>query len=55
MPRALITGGSAGLGHALAAGLAARDWDVVITGRDRDRLTAAALGLGDHVRRSPAT
>ena len=49
MPRALITGGSAGLGHALAAGLAARDWDVVITGRDRTRLTAAADGLGGRV------
>jgi NAD(P)-dependent dehydrogenase (short-subunit alcohol dehydrogenase family) len=49
MPRALITGGSAGLGHALAAGLAARDWDVVITGRDQERLAAAARGLGDRV------
>lgn len=46
MPRALITGGSAGLGHALAAGLAARDWDVVITGRDQARLEAAARQLG---------
>jgi NAD(P)-dependent dehydrogenase (short-subunit alcohol dehydrogenase family) len=49
MPRALITGGSAGLGHALAAGLATRDWDVVITGRDQERLAAAARGLGDRV------
>jgi NAD(P)-dependent dehydrogenase (short-subunit alcohol dehydrogenase family) len=49
MPRALITGGSAGLGHALAAGLAARDWDVVITGRDEARLRAAAHALGDRV------
>lgn len=49
MPRALITGGSAGLGHALAAGLAARDWDVVITGRDEVRLSAAAQSLGDRV------
>ncbi|MDX6233725.1 MAG: hypothetical protein QOH68_2797, partial [Nocardioidaceae bacterium] len=49
MPRALITGGSAGLGHALAAGLATRDWDVVITGRDQERLTAAARGLGGRV------
>jgi len=49
MPRALITGGSAGLGHALAAGLAARNWDLVITGRDQERLTAAALELGDRV------
>jgi NAD(P)-dependent dehydrogenase (short-subunit alcohol dehydrogenase family) len=49
MPRALITGGSAGLGRALAAGLAARDWDVVITGRDEARLLAAARSLGDRV------
>lgn len=49
MPRALITGGSAGLGRALAAGLAARDWDVVITGRDEARLSAAAHSLGDRV------
>jgi NAD(P)-dependent dehydrogenase (short-subunit alcohol dehydrogenase family) len=49
MPRALITGGSAGLGRALAAGLAARDWDVVITGRDAARLRAAADELGDRV------
>ena len=49
MPRALITGGSAGLGRALAAGLAARDWDVVITGRDQARLRAAADGLGPRV------
>src|SRR5829696_9572703 len=49
MPRALITGGSAGLGRALATGLAARDWDVVITGRDDARLTAAAQELGGRV------
>ncbi len=49
MPRALITGGSAGLGHALAAGLAARDWDVVITGRDQARVAAAAHELGDRI------
>ncbi|MEV7397007.1 SDR family oxidoreductase [Aeromicrobium sp. NPDC092404] len=46
MPRALITGGSAGLGRALAAGLVARDWDVVITGRDEGRVRAAARELG---------
>lgn len=49
MPRALITGGSAGLGHALAAALVARDWDVVITGRNERRLLAAAGHLGPHV------
>ncbi len=59
--RALITGGSAGLGRALAAGLAAHtsrprpgtpagdDWDVVITGRDPARLEAAAAELGPRV------
>ena len=49
MPRAIITGGSAGLGRALAAGLAARDWDVVITGRDQARLDTAAHELGPRV------
>ncbi len=47
--RALITGGSAGLGLALASGLAADDWDVVITGRGRARLRAAAAELGPRV------
>jgi len=49
MPRALITGGSAGLGHALAAGLVVRGWDVVITGRDQARVTTVARQLGPHV------
>ena len=49
MSRALITGGSAGLGRALATGLADDDWDVVITGRDRARLDAAAAELGPRV------
>jgi NAD(P)-dependent dehydrogenase (short-subunit alcohol dehydrogenase family) len=49
MPRALITGGSAGLGHALAAALVAHGWDVVITGRDQTRLTHAAQQLGPRV------
>jgi NAD(P)-dependent dehydrogenase (short-subunit alcohol dehydrogenase family) len=47
--RALITGGSAGLGNALAAGLADHGWEVVITGRDRVRLDAAAAELGPRV------
>jgi len=61
MPRALITGGSAGLGRALAAGLAAHNspprpgtpagdgWEVVITGRGRQRLNDAAAELGPRV------
>jgi NAD(P)-dependent dehydrogenase (short-subunit alcohol dehydrogenase family) len=40
---ALVTGGSRGLGHALASELVARGWHVVIDGRDSERL-AAALG-----------
>ena len=51
--RALITGGSAGLGHALAAGLADDGWEVVITGRDRARLDAAAAELGPRVTAVP--
>jgi NAD(P)-dependent dehydrogenase (short-subunit alcohol dehydrogenase family) len=49
MPRALITGGSAGLGRALASGLSRRGWDVVITARHREALEATARELGPRV------
>ncbi len=42
MPIALITGASRGLGRVLAASLAADGWRLVIDGRDRDDLQAAA-------------
>jgi len=45
MPRALITGGSAGLGRALATELAGRGWHLIITARGAERLSAAAQGL----------
>ncbi|MGH7721096.1 MAG: SDR family NAD(P)-dependent oxidoreductase [Gemmatimonadaceae bacterium] len=38
---ALITGASRGLGLALARGLAARGWNLIIDGRDAERLRAA--------------
>jgi NAD(P)-dependent dehydrogenase (short-subunit alcohol dehydrogenase family) len=53
MPTALITGGSAGLGRALAAALADEGWDVVIDGRRPDRLLEAARAIGPRVRAIP--
>ena len=44
---ALVTGGSRGLGRALAAELTARGWRVVVDARDADRLAATVAGLGD--------
>ena len=42
MSVAVITGGSAGLGRALARALAEQGWTVVVDGRDAARLAAAA-------------
>jgi NAD(P)-dependent dehydrogenase (short-subunit alcohol dehydrogenase family) len=47
-PVALITGGSAGLGLALAHGLAGRGWTLVIDGRRADLLKDAADALAAH-------
>jgi NAD(P)-dependent dehydrogenase (short-subunit alcohol dehydrogenase family) len=44
---ALVTGGSRGLGRALADGLVAAGWHVITDGRDADALAAAARPWGD--------
>lgn len=43
---ALVTGGSAGIGRAIAAALAAEGARVAIASRSRDRITAAADAVG---------
>jgi 3-oxoacyl-[acyl-carrier protein] reductase len=45
---ALITGGSSGIGRAVAQSLAGSGAHVAITGRDQGRLTEAARELGAH-------
>ncbi len=50
----LVTGGGSGIGKAVAAGLAGAGAHVVIVGRNPDRLTAAADGIGGSVRPEPA-
>jgi 3-oxoacyl-[acyl-carrier protein] reductase len=45
---ALITGGSSGIGHAIAQALAASGARVAITGRDKQRLMDTARELGAH-------
>jgi 3-oxoacyl-[acyl-carrier protein] reductase len=48
----LITGGSAGIGRAIAACLAAAGARVAITGRDERKLATAAAALGAHAIRA---
>ena len=43
---ALVTGGSMGIGQGIAARLVRDHYDVVVVGRNGDRLAAAARGLG---------
>jgi NAD(P)-dependent dehydrogenase (short-subunit alcohol dehydrogenase family) len=44
--RALITGGNRGIGFAIAQGLLAQDYEVIITARSLDAATKAAITLG---------
>lgn len=54
---ALITGGSSGIGFAIASMLAAEGWDLTLVARDSDKLNSAAAVLaetGSHVEVLPA-
>jgi NAD(P)-dependent dehydrogenase (short-subunit alcohol dehydrogenase family) len=50
---AIITGGSRGLGRALAVDLEQDGWHVVVDGRDGDTLAATAAHMGPRVRAIP--
>src|ERR1700691_1348591 len=52
---ALITGGSSGIGRAVAQSLAASGARVAITGRDKRRLADAASSLGAHAIQADVT
>lgn len=47
--RALVTGASSGIGAATVGALVRAGWNVLATGRDRDRLSAVAQPLGERV------
>ncbi|WP_035850846.1 SDR family NAD(P)-dependent oxidoreductase [Cryptosporangium arvum] len=44
--RALVTGSTQGIGHAIAAGLAAAGAEVLVNGRSADRVEAAVASIG---------
>ena len=46
MPRAVVTGGSHGIGRATAVALASEGWSVFVTGRDADRLASSCQMVG---------
>src|SRR3954470_18427949 len=48
MPSALVTGGSSGIGFAIARMLRDEAYDVTVASRTREKIEAAAAALGAH-------
>ena len=48
MPSALVTGGSSGIGFAIARMLCTEGYDVTVASRTREKIEAAAAELGAH-------
>ena len=52
LPYALVTGGSKGIGYAIAAALARRNYNLILVARDSNALSAAKQQAGGFISNS---